>query len=720
MLDPKEEKVEGDLNDGTSENTSEPKNKEISETKPEASEVENATSEVSEEEATKEDAADLKDEATESTSVPKVEETPEIQVEASVEKTPEPEVAEVKPETIESSTETKEEKTSESEVDTVASVESTASEGETSIAVEAIEKKVAEEAEKNEQHSIPVKEYDKMELEQLADELEKLIKDYPVQQIKDHAESIKSAFNVKFGKLLADKKQAFLDAGGNSIDFQFSSSVKTRYNQLLSDYKKKRDSFYSNLEKQLKENLEKRIQVIESLKALIEEADTKTMYKSFRELQNTWRTIGSVPKSKYNDTWRTYHHHVERFYDLLHLSNDFRDLDFKNNLEEKIKLIERAEALANETDVNLAFKELQKLHKLWKEDIGPVAKDMREEVWQKFSTATKKIHDRRHDYFREMKSRYSEIIEKKLLVVEEISNYDFSKNHTHSDWQNSIKEVESLCQKYFDAGKLPYSKSEAVWQKFKAATKQFNHAKNAFYKGEKNTQQDNLKKKLDLIELAESLKDSEDWESATNTFKKIQSDWKKIGHVPRKFSDDIWKKFKAACNHYFDRYHNQKNALSTEQQEAVDKKTEFLEGLSEKDYTSKKEIGDLMNSWSGLGRLPRSARNIDTRFNKFIDKVLGGLSIDKDEIAMLKFKNIVNGYLSNNDVRKLDSEQMFIRKKIDESVREIQQLENNLSFISNASDDNPLVKNVRKSIDQYKDGLELWRQKLHYLRTLDY
>lgn len=641
MLDPKEEKAEGEVHDQVTESTSKSDENSTSNEKPETSEVETATAESSEKETTK--------------------------------------------------------------------------------AVEEVEDKVAEDAEKDDEKSvIPTKNYDSMELEELADELETLVKNNPIQQIKSHAEAVKSAFNIKFGKLLAEKKEAFLAEGGNSIDFQFSSPVKTRYNKLLSDYKKQRDAYYSNLEKQLKENLEKRLQVIEDLKSLISNADTKTMYKSFRDLQNTWRSIGAVPKNKYNDTWRTYHHHVERFYDLLHLSNDFRDLDFKNNLEEKLKLIQRAEELAEEKDINTAFKELQKLHKLWKEDIGPVAKDMREEVWQKFSAATKKIHDRRHEYFREMKSHYNEIIEKKLVVVEEINNYDFSKNVSHSDWQSSIKEIEALRQKYFDAGKLPYSKSEAVWQKFKAATKRFNQAKNSFYKQEKSSQQDNLKKKLELIDLAESLKDSEEWETATNTFKKIQSDWKKIGHVPRKFSDDIWKKFKAACNHYFDRYHNQKNALSAEQQEAVDKKTEFLEGLKEGDYTTKEAIGELMKEWSGLGRLPRSARNVDATFNKFIDKALGELSIDKDEIAMLKFKNIVNGYLANNDVRKLDSEQLFIRKKIDESVREIQQLENNLSFISNASDDNPLVKNVRKSIDQFKEGLEIWRQKLHYLKTLDY
>ncbi len=263
MLDPKEEKVEGEVNEGEISKTSESQ--------------ENATPETKQE-----------------TETPEVEaKTPE-----SVEETP---------------SESSEETAAESKEETAPE----ATDVETTKAVEEVEGKVAEEAEKNEEPAIPVKDYDKMELDALADELEKLIKNNPVQQIKTHAEAIKSSFNIKFGKLLAEKKEAFLAEGGNSIDFQFSSPVKTRYNKLLSDYKKQRDAYYSNLEKQLKENLEKRYKVIDDLKALIQEADTKTMYKSFRELQNIWRNIGAVPKNKYNDTWKTYHHHVERFYDLL-------------------------------------------------------------------------------------------------------------------------------------------------------------------------------------------------------------------------------------------------------------------------------------------------------------------------------------------------------------------------------------------------------------------
>ena len=277
--------------------------------------------------------------------------------------------------------------------------------------------------------------YAVLSLEELVTELQKTLSNNPVNKIKEQVDLIKSAFNTKFGALLAEKKSAFLEAGGNAIDFQFSTPVKGAYNTLLSEYKKKRDGHYNSIEKQMNDNLDTRMRVIESLKDLIDNGDANTMYKDFRVLQDTWRSIGAVSKTRYNDTWKTYHHHVERFYDLLHLSNDFRDLDFKNNLEEKLKIILRAEVLAAAPDVNDAFKELQDLHKIWKEDIGPVAKEVREDVWQKFSAVTKKIHDRRHEHFRDMKSKYQEIINEKLAIVARLDVYDTSKNNTHKDWR---------------------------------------------------------------------------------------------------------------------------------------------------------------------------------------------------------------------------------------------------------------------------------------------
>lgn len=588
-------------------------------------------------------------------------------------------------------------------------------------ALDEVENQVAEDSE-NEvyKNEIPLKDYDELEIETLVTELEQLVKNYPVQQINSHVNEIKNAFNKKFGALLAEKKKAFLEEGGNSIDFQFSSPIKSNYNTLLSQFKKKRDTYYSNLEKMLNDNLTKRLQIIDDLKSLIDDGDPNTMYKNFRELQTAWRNTGSVPKTRYNDTWKTYHHHVERFYDLLHLSNDFREVDFKNNLEEKLQIIKQAEDLALVDDVNVAFKELQKLHKVWKEDIGPVSNELREEIWQKFSNATKKIHDKRHNYFRELKTQYQDVIDAKMEVIEKIKNYDYSKNNSHSDWQKSIKEIESYRNQYFEAGKLPYSKSEPIWQQFKKATKKFNQAKNVFYKNEKLEQQNNLNKKQELIKQAQSLKDSVDWENTTNELKKIQLEWKKIGHVPRKFSDQLWKEFKDACNYYFDRFHKQKSILNPDQKEVVERKSSFIEKVSNAKKPTKESLVTYLNEWAALGSLPKSAKHLETKFTKAIDVHIEKLKIDKNEIAFIKFMNVVNGYVNEKNYRRLDSEALFVRKKIDEITREIQQLENNLSFIANDSEENPMFNNVREKIEGYKNDLDLWNLKLDFMKKLEY
>ena len=588
-------------------------------------------------------------------------------------------------------------------------------------AISEIENKVAEEAEnEDEKEEDDAVDYTTLSLDELVSTLKTVIENNPVQKIKSKVDAIKNAFNPKFGELLAEKKAAFLAEGGESIDFKLASPIKTDYNSLLSEYKKKRDAYYGELESRLNANLEKREAVIETLKTLIDEAEPRTMYGRFKELQERWKTIGPVPRQRYNDTWKIYHHHVERFYDLLHMSNDFKDADFRNNLEQKLRVIEKAEALAEETDINAAFKQLQDLHKLWKEGIGPVARENREEIWNRFSEATKKIHDKRHNHFRELKSQHQDIIDNKLIVVEELSNYDTSKNKTHNDWQKSIKDIEALRKKYFDAGKLPYKMSEEVWQKFKNATKKFNKAKNNFYKREKGEQQENLNKKIALIELAESLKDSEDWESATNTFKKIQADWKKIGHVPRKFSNDIWKRFKEACNYYFDRLHQNKNKLNKEQETVVENKKAFLEELKDTEKVTLASAKELISKWADIGVVPRSVRHLDAKFNKQIDGLLKTNNIDKDKVEMLKFTSTVDAYQDENDSRKIESELFFVRKKVDETTKEIQQLENNLSFFTNSDSNNPLVKNVRDKIDGLKEELSVWETKLNYLKKLDY
>ncbi|PCH77399.1 MAG: chromosome segregation protein [Flavobacteriaceae bacterium] len=592
-------------------------------------------------------------------------------------------------------------------------------------AIDEIEKKVAESSEVIEQiEQLEMLDYKSMELEQLVAELTVLVKEKPVLLIKNNVNEIKTAFNKKFGDILSAEKERFLSEGGNEIDFNYANPLKTTYNGLLYDYKVSRDAHYSSVEKELNTNLASRNQVIEELKHLIENADGNTMYKNFRSLQDTWRAIGPVPKATYNDTWKTYHHHVERFYDLLHLNNDLRDLDFKHNLEEKLKLVNKAEELAEHADINFAFKELQVIHKLWKEEVGPVGREHREEVWNRFSAATKKVHDKRHEHFKELRSGYEANVAKKLAVIEEIDAYETTNNRSRSDWQKSIKEIEALRDKFFKCGTVPRSKNEEVWQLFKVATHKFNKAKNSYYKDVKDEQLTNLKKKQALVAQAIALKESDDWENTTNMMKKIQSDWKKVGHVPRKYSDKLWKEFKDACNHYFDQLHQVQDADSKEELGFYEAKKSMLDAIKkaieEKADINLETIDGYISEWRGLGRVPSDKKYIEGKFNKVIESAAESLDLDKDAVEMLKFKNVIASYIEQKNYRKLDSEQLYVRKKIDECMKEVQQLENNLGFFSNAKDDNPLVINVRKNIEQYKSNAQIWKSKLAYLRTLSY
>jgi len=591
-------------------------------------------------------------------------------------------------------------------------------------AVDEMDSEIAESSENIEHSTIEMVNYDDFTLEDLVTELGKLVKENSVQSITNNVNAIKQAFHIKYGEVLKVEKEKFLELGGDLVDFQYNSPIKSTYNSILYDFKIKRNDFYAGQDKQLNDNLLAKLGLIEELKHLIDNAEGATMYKMFKDIQNRWVKIGLIPRVKYNDTWRTYQHHVERFYDLLHLSNDLRDLDFKHNLEEKLKLVTRAEELAESEDVNAAFKELQVLHKLWKEDVGPIATEQRDEVWDRFSEATRKVHDKRHDFFKDMKSKYEGNVEKKLAVIAEIEAIDTSKNLTRVDWQKSIKELEVLRNKFSEIKQVPREKSDLIWAKYKDATRKFNVDKNNYFKLVKHEHLDNLNKKKSLIDQASALKDSENWDASTEIMKKIQSDWKKIGHVPQKYSDKLWKEFKDACNYYFDRFHQQQDAGSKLELDVFSKKKELLteikEAIDNKTKITINTLKEYVKKWRELGRVPHEMKHIEVKFNKLLDKIVEENAIDKQAIEMIKFENLVNSYIEQKNYRKLDSEQLFVRRKIDETFKEIQQLENNIGFISNVSEDNPLVQNVRNQINVYKEKLDVWKAKLEYLKHLDY
>ncbi|SFD37372.1 DUF349 domain-containing protein [Algibacter pectinivorans] len=590
-----------------------------------------------------------------------------------------------------------------------------------------IEDSNAEDAEdegNKDRHTIEVKAYDTMSLEALAIELEKLIKNEKVQAIKTHVDSINAEFKTKFEALVEEKKEDFINDGGNEIDFYYSSPVQKRFKEAYRQYRKKVNDHYKSLEKNLKQNLADKLEIIEELKGLINvEENINTTYKHFKELQERWRNTGPIPRDKYNNAWNSYHHHVEIFYDFLNINRDLRDLDFKHNLEKKLLIIERAEELAKSDDAMRAFRELQELHKMWKEELGPVSREHRESIWERFKAATKTINDKRQVYYKEIDKIYEKNLEHKLEIIAKIEEIAKEENNSHNALQKRIKAIEALREAFFNAGKVPIKVNEATWAKFKDAVRRFNRQKNAFYKNLKKDQYKNLQLKLDLIKIAEDNKDSEDFEATTPLMKKIQSDWKKIGHVPRKNSDKIWKQFKAACNHYFDRIHASRNAASQEQVDAYNKKTEFISSLNDLELPEDKEKGielikEKIKEWQTIGRVPNDKRYIDGKFQKSIDGLLTKLKVDKTEAEMIKYENKLDSLVDPNDTRNLDNERNFIRKRIDEVKGQINQLENNLQFFTNVDDDNPLVKEVHTNIKKHKEELKVWTSKLRKIKEL--
>ena len=471
-------------------------------------------------------------------------------------------------------------------------------------------------------------------------------------------------------------------------------------------------------------NLQVRNQLIEEIKGLLDSKESvNSNYKKIKDIQERWKQAGAIPRDKYNTVWNNYHHYMETYYDALQLDREFRDLDFKNNLEEKQKLIARTQELAKQANIDSAFRELQLIHKRWKEEIGPVAREIREELWETFSAATKIIHDKKMAAEAALEETFVENLSIKKELIGLIDKVKGETAATHKAWQSAIKQVQEIRDVFFNVGRVPKDKNKEIWAAFKDATGSFNKAKNDFYKDQKNTQYYNLEQKRKLIKLAQEHKDSEDFEKATPLFKKIQHDWRQIGHVPRKNSDAIWKEFKEACNHYFDRLHALKDQENKQEIEHLKEKQALLDAMKTISLSGdhKKDVQTIkatISKWKTIGRVPFNKKSIDQKFNKALDALFNQLDIDKKEAELIKFENKLHALSGDNDNRKLQNEQFFIGKKIDETKSEILQLENNLQFFKHIEKDNPLVKEVYHNIDNHKQQLDLWNKKLTKIKAI--
>ena len=580
-----------------------------------------------------------------------------------------------------------------------------------------------------ERHDIPMLDYDALSLESLVDELKNLVTNEKVMSVKDHVEEIKKTFLAKYYHLLDEKKEEFLAENQDpNEEFQYNFPLKSKFDQYYSQFRDSKNSHFKSLQTNLKTNLENRLAIVEELKELINpQASIKDTLKHFNDLRERWKNAGPIPKDKYNHVWNNYHFHVENFYDYLHLDREARDLDFKHNLELKQKIVARVEELVQEADINKAFRELQDLHKIWKEDIGPVSREHRDTIWNQFSDLTKQMHDKREVLFENLRGTELENLAKKKEIIAQIEVLATEQVNAHSQWLGQIEKVEALRTAFFSAGKVPSEVNEETWGAFKTAVRNFNSFKNSFYKDIKKDQNNNLNKKTALVAKAKELQESTDFAATTPIMKQIQEEWKQIGHVPRKFSDKIWAEFKEACNHYFEKLKEQKNEENVEEVEAFDKKKAYLETLRVfqligEHKTDLDAIKLHIETWKTFGRVPASRRHIEGKFNKILDGLFEKLSLSKKEGDMMRFTNRMDQLSESNDTRKLENEKILLMRKIEEVKSEIFQLENNIQFFTNtrnAKKENSIVLEVRKNIEKNKAEMEILKDKLKQVRSLN-
>ena len=591
---------------------------------------------------------------------------------------------------------------------------------EENIAVNEIANANAEESEDETikgRHDIPLQDYEALPMEKLVEELETLVAVEPLMSVKDHVEEIKKAFLSKYYHLIDEKKDEFhAENPDTTEEFHYSFPLKTKFDTLYNQYRDKKNAHFKSLQNNLKANLENRMAIVEELKNLVHNpgANIANSLKQLNDIRERWKVAGPIPKDKYNHVWNNFHFHIENFYDFLHLDREARDIEFKNNLEHKQRIISRVAELVNETDINKSFRELQDLHKIWKEDIGPVSREHREELWKQFSELTKQMHDKREAFYESFRAKETENLEKKNGIIAQLEALAQEKVNSHQAWLNQIVKVEALRNEFFATGKVPSEVNEATWARFKTAVRDFNVLKNY------------LSKKQALVDKANELKESDDFANTTPLMKQIQDEWKLVGHVPRKFSDELWKEFKAACNHYFERLKDSRKEEDAEEVAAFEKKKEYLETLRSFELvgdhkTDLDAIKAHIEAWKAIGKVPFNRRHVEGKFNKILDALFEKLSSSKKESEQLRFANKLGNLANSEDGRKLDNEKIFIMRKIDEVQNEIFQLENNIQFFQNtknAKKENSIVTEVRKTIERHKEDLVSWKDKLKQIKNL--
>ena len=527
-------------------------------------------------------------------------------------------------------------------------------------------------------------------------------------------------FENKFRLILQKKKIEFLDKGGNEIDFFFNPGYKKDFNDLLREYKNKKNQYFKDLSKKQKTNLARKKEIIEEIKKLIDknQHDNNT-YKNFKNLQDAFYNTGQVPRNENNNIWQTYKFHVERFYDLLHLNRELRDKDYSNNYEEKIKIIEKAEKLADLDNIQIAIRELNNLHRLWKNELGPVSRDKRKDLWERFQKATKQIHEKKNKFNKNIDSIKAKNYEAKIELINEIKTISKSNENSHNKWQVSIKKIEELKNRFIGIGNVPKEKNKELWNSFRDATRKFNQEKNNFYKNLKILEKKSIESKYKLINEVDNILMQDDWRNYAERIKEIQSEWKNTGRVSKKYSEKLWSEFKLKTNNFFEKFKNKNKILNNDEINLIREQERFLKNLkSEKiPLTPKKYesfIYDKSLAWDKIRN--NDIGNQEKLVLKFLSDKWNEISIPKNKLVLKKYQTRL--YFIKNNEKLINNEHNSLRKKTEEIRGELNQLENNLDFFSESSAENPLLIEVNNKINELTNKKLLVESKLKLLKSM--
>lgn len=522
------------------------------------------------------------------------------------------------------------------------------------------------------------------------------------------------------------QKQAFLSTGGEEIDFVANeSALFIEGKELLQKIREKRATIMAEEEAEKEKNVARKLAIIEQVKQLTQnqgQEDFNKVYQEFKSLQQEWNEIRMIPQARVNELWKSYQHYVEIFYDLVRINNEFREYDFKKNLELKNELCEAAERLDEESDVVSAFHQLQNLHQEWRE-IGPVSRKDREEVWNRFKEASTSINKKYQSHFEALRGKEDENLELKTSLCEKLEAIDYNQIKTIKDWNNKVKEVLEIQKQWRQIGYVPRKWNTKIYKRYRAACDFFFRSKNEYYKSLRTEMDENLRKKIELCERAEAMKESQDWKKTSQDLIEIQREWKSIGIVPHKYVDTIWKRFITACDYFFEQKKIHTSSQYEEESKNLDAKKKIVDKISQLDKTLSAEqalplLQELMDEWYAIGHVPYKMK--DRVYREFYDATeaqFDRLEIDKEERKMESFRsNIVDMSRSENGKSQLLREREKLMRQYDRMKNELQTYENNIGFLSVSSKKgNHLIDDMNQKVEKIKAELQTIVKKIDTL-----